>query len=1003
LHDSSENIVHPSRQHLLILHWFYTFEVNEFTRMWELSRMFDFRILMVWILLSTANMAAADTSWFFKLNVFRFAKEELVKTQNGIVDLSTLGNEEFFHVQGDVYFFPGEFINPSFMSPEEFLALVTARKAVLLPLNLRSGLNTHEGLSNFGTFILRFKNPRDRDISLQFPRFYHPMDVFIAHKAGASRVIRADHVKTDPDRNRNINPFISSIPLIPVDGDFLLFAQVSSPFQEGKSSINISTFYIGEEHVISRLLYYNRFASAAVIGAFSFIFLYYSFIYLFRLRDISSLYLSLFALFCVSLCSFYVIEYDWNPSEVVDRFIILNAFAIGFLQLYILEKLKQWIGSRTYRYSVITAWLLPSLVLLLIVGKAYFIIGLIFVFSLLSSLALILTTIVLGYRHSMNGLGYFVFGTVCNMIFQVPVMIKYIQGDNSEAGYIILLANFFMAIGLALVNAKEFAVTYRTSIQQARDLERKNKEITFFNHNLEKLVANKTKEVRSLLDHIPQGVLSIGIEGRVSKDYSAHLATVIGTRDIAQRSFKELLLDPSLLSPDIKDQAWQTILASIGETALNFELNVDKLPNEIPFILGDRQKCLKATWNTEIENDRVQQILVTLLDVTLEKSLEKESEKNRKELRMIEEMINIAPNKAAQFFLTSTPLFEESQRLIAAFDPQQTATVVRTLFVNAHTIKGAARTLQLRDLADAVHEMEEYYQVILKGDLAVDRARLHRDLEKGLAVLQSYRDVNRNKLGRDDDFEKISMERAFIESHHQLLENILRGESADISGFVDVLREHSRTLTRTIFEELPAIFDAYKEKALQISSDVGKTAPRFAFEILPIWIPPALRTVLDYAMIHILRNAMDHGIESAEERRKAGKNPSGLITILTRQAGSRLLIRIEDDGRGLAIDKLRERGIKQGILSDGSSPEEIATLIFASGVTTADKVSMLSGRGMGMDAVRVFLEKVGADIRIALGSAIPGEREFRHFCLEISLPIGSARHDSSTLIQPLAV
>ena len=132
-----------------------------------------------------------------------------------------------------------------------------------------------------------------------------------------------------------------------------------------------------------------------------------------------------------------------------------------------------------------------------------------------------------------------------------------------------------------------------------------------------------------MLNHIPQGVLSISEGGVVAKDHSAHLNKIIDANNIAQQSFKELIFARSSLSSDEIDQAWQTLLVSIGQDELNFEVNCDKLPTEIPLKTRDSERYLKTTWSALTEGDEVNRVLVTLLDVTAEK-FEKEAEKQRK-------------------------------------------------------------------------------------------------------------------------------------------------------------------------------------------------------------------------------------------------------------------------------------------------------------------------------------------------------------------------------------
>ncbi|MEQ1726313.1 MAG: chemotaxis protein CheW [Sphingopyxis sp.] len=121
-------------------------------------------------------------------------------------------------------------------------------------------------------------------------------------------------------------------------------------------------------------------------------------------------------------------------------------------------------------------------------------------------------------------------------------------------------------------------------------------------------------------------------------------------------------------------------------------------------------------------------------------------------------------------------------------------------------------------------------------------------------------------------------------------------------------------------------------------------------------------------IIHVLRNAIDHGIETTEERAAAGKPPLSTISITGRQVGNRILIAIADDGRGLAEQSLVDRAVASGRYTPeqcaGFTAEQIANLIFLPGLSTAKAVTGISGRGVGMDVVKANVEKLGGCVTI---------------------------------------
>lgn len=125
------------------------------------------------------------------------------------------------------------------------------------------------------------------------------------------------------------------------------------------------------------------------------------------------------------------------------------------------------------------------------------------------------------------------------------------------------------------------------------------------------------------------------------------------------------------------------------------------------------------------------------------------------------------------------------------------------------------------------------------------------------------------------------------------------------------------------------------------------------------------RTVIDEIgepLIHLLRNAVDHGIETKEKRVEAGKNPTGQIQLYAYQEGTKAVIKIRDDGKGLDVDEIKAKAEKVGISTNGMSDTDIKNLIFLEGFSTNDKVTDISGRGVGMDVVKTKISSLGGTI-----------------------------------------
>jgi two-component system chemotaxis sensor kinase CheA len=159
-------------------------------------------------------------------------------------------------------------------------------------------------------------------------------------------------------------------------------------------------------------------------------------------------------------------------------------------------------------------------------------------------------------------------------------------------------------------------------------------------------------------------------------------------------------------------------------------------------------------------------------------------------------------------------------------------------------------------------------------------------------------------------------------------------------------------------------------------------------------------------LVHLVRNAVDHGIELPADRHKAGKQTEGVVRISASQEGNSIVIRIEDDGRGLQVDKLKAKALSRGLVSEselaGMEQREVYNLIFLPGFSTADQVTDVSGRGVGMDVVRTNIRKINGTVEI---ESQPGQGSTITIKLPLTIAIIQAllvEVDRSTFAIPLS-
>ncbi|MES1970906.1 MAG: chemotaxis protein CheW [Pseudomonadota bacterium] len=181
------------------------------------------------------------------------------------------------------------------------------------------------------------------------------------------------------------------------------------------------------------------------------------------------------------------------------------------------------------------------------------------------------------------------------------------------------------------------------------------------------------------------------------------------------------------------------------------------------------------------------------------------------------------------------------------------------------------------------------------------------------------------------------------------------------------------TVTRTRMQKIDALFSALPRMVRDTAAELGKSVT-LHIDGSDVELDREMIEMMRDPLVHIVRNAIDHGIEAPAERRALGKRENGRLTVAARQSGNQIIIEIADDGRGIDTERLIAKVAGSGRRSDKDlralSEKGKLDLVFEPGLSTKDTVSAISGRGVGMDVVRANVEQIGG--RIELSNA-PGK------------------------------
>ncbi|SFE92843.1 ATP-binding protein [Paracidovorax wautersii] len=487
------------------------------------------------------------------------------------------------------------------------------------------------------------------------------------------------------------------------------------------------------------------------------------------------------------------------------------------------------------------------------------------------------------------------------------------------------------------------------------------------------LVRQKTADIQAMLQTLPQGILTLEAGRRIHPEYSSYLCTLLERQQLAGRTLDEALLDRCEGSADARAQADAAIDACIGEDELNFSFNAHLLPKELCLACDDgRRKIIELGWSPITAADgTVARLLVSLRDVTELRELARDAQARKEELSMVGELLAVPAEKFRAFAGAAAQLLDEARVQLQA--PQQArASAIAALFRGMHTIKGNARTYGLPRIADAAHVAEQRYSA-LRDDLSGwDEAALVADLDAVDAALQAYVHVNDETLGRGaaghegaEGAVRIARER--LDALRASIDSVLL-EGDWPQDHRERLAQVAHALQHPDAAGLAEVFGSVAASLPDLARELGKEAPVAECTGTPVLLRAQAGQAMRDAFVHLLRNAVDHGIEPPQERAAKGKPARGHIRAQTQIDGDDVIVRLQDDGRGLDLARIHDRALAQGLLGpdDAPSAEALAQMIFAPGFSTASQVTAVSGRGVGMDAVKAFIEALDGSVAVVL-------------------------------------
>ncbi|HAK46537.1 MAG TPA: hypothetical protein DCO79_11550 [Spirochaeta sp.] len=433
----------------------------------------------------------------------------------------------------------------------------------------------------------------------------------------------------------------------------------------------------------------------------------------------------------------------------------------------------------------------------------------------------------------------------------------------------------------------------------------------------------RLEESRKYLDNISEGLLLLNRDYQITDEFSFYLKELFETDEIAGLKFIDFIYgEGAATEQQIQEmEMFFDFLFNNKTAALSMIMEINPIHDMSLKLESGREIIIDAGFQRILEDDEVVNVMVLFQDKTdiikTQNALEAEKMMRESELEQIAAILQHGPRVFEDFIASAEVAF---MLISGSLDKLNNESNLAEVFRETHSLKGASRYLKFGRLEDISHQLESHFDALRNGS-ATDTTP--PDVEELINAMETEITGIKNTIER---FRKFSV------------------SSDDDSSETAVFR------------------DRITEMAAELAAELGKNAS-LKFETNSSNIP-GLRKIQP-ALFHLVRNAIDHGVEDPFQRTAAGKPETAEVRLSFDVDEDKLKIRVSDDGRGIDFDAVELKAVEKGLLSTGgNSPSRILAAMFKSGFSSRDEVTSISGRGVGLDAVQADVHALKGQIKV---------------------------------------
>lgn len=502
-----------------------------------------------------------------------------------------------------------------------------------------------------------------------------------------------------------------------------------------------------------------------------------------------------------------------------------------------------------------------------------------------------------------------------------------------------------------IMEVGSFTEAFLLSFALGDKLRTLNIELSRYINEVEDIVAEKTQDIASIMANIKQGIFTVKSDFKIDEVYSQHLEDIVGASQIGNKDPLELIFKKSNLSPDARSRLHSAMKEAFGEEIFNFEINVSQFPKEIIF----QGKYLALDWQA-ISNREGQtfKILVTVRDITQLRRLEEQSHRHEREMSILLEILQVE-RRDFPLFLSGAKTHLQTIRNLLKSSDTSTSNLIRDIFIHYHTLKGIARSFELSYIVDAVHTAESRCSRHSRIESDIEQKRFLNDLENVEAVVLEYENAVKEKLQFSDRSQAID---------NDLASELLTQIEHLPREFQGRFSEARQKLLDAVYIAFDQLYDEVSRFATTAAEELKKPSPKINMPSESILLKHHCFQEIKNILVHLVNNSLAHGFSLSPE--PESQLQDDIISIQIERLSNSVKLVYQDNGKGINRQFIQLKAQQQGLLEEGTFPsdQDLLEVLFKPGFSSADSLSHLAGRGIGMSAMKDIAEKIGATLNI---------------------------------------